>query len=74
MLGIADRTQPDDTTGVGAGTSPFPANQYYENSVAYCSSSATTQLKPITPAGIPSALKKVERYRLLNDAVAAESI
>ena len=31
-------------------------------------------LKPITPAGIPSALKKVERYRLLNDAVAAESI
>ncbi len=32
------------------------------------------QLKPITPAGIPSALKKVERYRLLNDAVAAESI
>lgn len=33
-----------------------------------------SQLKPITPAGIPSALKKVERYRLLNDAVAAESI
>ena len=31
-------------------------------------------LKPITAAGIPSALKKVERYRLLNDAVAAESI
>lgn len=31
-------------------------------------------LKPITPAGIPTALKKVERYRLLNDAVAAESI
>jgi hypothetical protein len=31
-------------------------------------------LKPITHAGIPSALKKVERYRLLNDAVAAESI
>jgi hypothetical protein len=31
-------------------------------------------LKPITSAGIPSALKKVERYRLLNDAVAAESI
>jgi hypothetical protein len=31
-------------------------------------------LKPITPAGIPSALRKVERYRLLNDAVAAESI
>ena len=32
------------------------------------------KLKPITPAGIPSALKTVERYRLLNDAVAAESI
>jgi hypothetical protein len=31
-------------------------------------------LKPITKAGIPSALEKVERYRLLNDAVAAESI
>jgi hypothetical protein len=31
-------------------------------------------LKPITKSGIPSALKKVERYRLLNDAVAAESI
>jgi hypothetical protein len=31
-------------------------------------------LKPISPAGIPSALRKVERYRLLNDAVAAESI
>jgi hypothetical protein len=31
-------------------------------------------LKPITRAGIPSALEKVERYRLLNDAVAAESI
>src|SRR3954453_22851128 len=33
-----------------------------------------SSLKPITPGGIPSALKKVERYRLLNDAVAAESI
>jgi hypothetical protein len=31
-------------------------------------------LKPITREGIPSALRKVERYRLLNDAVAAESI
>jgi hypothetical protein len=31
-------------------------------------------LKPITPSGIANALKKVERYRLLNDAVAAESI
>ena len=31
-------------------------------------------LKPITRDGIPNALRKVERYRLLNDAVAAESI
>src|ERR1051326_5737216 len=31
-------------------------------------------LKPITKEGIPSALQKAERYRLLNDAVAAESI
>ena len=31
-------------------------------------------LKPITRPGIPSALEKAERYRLLNDAVAAESI
>jgi hypothetical protein len=31
-------------------------------------------LKPITRPGIPAALEKAERYRLLNDAVAAESI
>lgn len=31
-------------------------------------------LKPITPAGIPAALQKAERYRLLNDSTAAESI
>lgn len=31
-------------------------------------------LKPITPAGIPAALQKAERYRLLNDSAAAESI
>jgi len=31
-------------------------------------------LKPITREGIPAALQKAERYRLLNDAVAAESI
>lgn len=30
--------------------------------------------KPITEAGIPAALEKAERYRLLNDAPAAESI
>jgi len=33
-----------------------------------------SSLKPITAAGIPGALAKVERYRLLNDAAAAESI
>jgi len=31
-------------------------------------------LKPITPEGIPAALEKAERYRLLNDPWAAESI
>jgi hypothetical protein len=33
-----------------------------------------SSLKPITPAGLAAALQKAERYRLLNDAVAAESI
>jgi hypothetical protein len=32
------------------------------------------QLKPITPEGIPAALQKAERYRLLNESYAAESI
>lgn len=32
------------------------------------------QLKPITAAGIGAALQKAERYRLLNDSSAAESI
>ena len=31
-------------------------------------------LKPISTAGIPAALQKAERYRLLNDSTAAESI
>lgn len=31
-------------------------------------------LKPITPQGIPAALQKAARYRLLNDSAAAESI
>ena len=31
-------------------------------------------LKPITPEGIPAALQKAERYRLLNESSAAESI
>ena len=32
------------------------------------------QLKPITAAGVAAALQKAERYRLLNDSSAAESI
>jgi hypothetical protein len=32
------------------------------------------QLKPISREGIPSALQKAERYRLLNESSAAESI
>ena len=32
------------------------------------------QLKPITKEGVPAALTKAERYRLLNDSSAAESI
>src|SRR3954467_5830235 len=32
------------------------------------------QLKPITKEGVPAALQKAERYRLLNDSSAAESI
>ncbi|HEY4136877.1 MAG TPA: hypothetical protein VGN65_00370 [Casimicrobiaceae bacterium] len=32
------------------------------------------ELKPITHEGIPAALQKAERYRLLNDSAAAESI
>src|SRR4026209_916667 len=31
-------------------------------------------LKPISKAGIPASLQKAERYRLLNDSTAAESI
>src|SRR5262249_6861656 len=34
----------------------------------------TFALKRITPDGIPHALEKAERYRLLNDPVQAESI
>ena len=31
-------------------------------------------LKPITPEGVPAALQKAHRYRILNDPTAAESI
>ena len=34
----------------------------------------TYQLKPLTPSGIPQAIEKAERYRLLNEPVQAESI
>ena len=32
------------------------------------------ELKPITRNAVPTALQKAERYRLLNEPVAAESI
>jgi hypothetical protein len=32
------------------------------------------ELKPITKEGVPTALEKAQRYRLLNEPVAAESI
>lgn len=44
---ITDRTQPYDTTGDIS--TQFPANEYYENSTSYCSSSASTTLEPIIP-------------------------
>jgi hypothetical protein len=34
----------------------------------------TFELKPISPAGVPAALRKAERYRLINDPSSAESI
>jgi len=50
---VADRTQPNDATGVLPATSDvttlFPANQYNENNTSYCSSSASTKLEPIIP-------------------------
>jgi Flp pilus assembly protein TadG len=59
---ITDRTQPNDATGVLADThdvtTQFPANEYYENSTAYCSSNASTPLEPIIPLSYNwSALK-----------------
>ncbi|MGY4419440.1 Flp pilus assembly protein TadG [Bradyrhizobium sp. JR6.1] len=59
---ITDRTQPNDATGVLPNTSDvttlFPANEYYENSTAYCNSSVSTPLEPIIPLSYNwSALK-----------------
>ncbi len=50
---VTDRTQDYDTTG-DAPTSNiaatlFPANQYYENSTAYCNPNSSTPLEPIMP-------------------------
>jgi len=53
---VADRDQPYDVTGNTA--QPFPANEYYENSIAYCDSNASNPLKPIIPLSYNwSALK-----------------
>jgi Flp pilus assembly protein TadG len=50
---VTDRTQPNDATGVLPSssdvTTQFPANEYFENGTAYCSSSASTQLEPLMP-------------------------
>jgi Flp pilus assembly protein TadG len=50
---VTDRTQPNDATGVLPAasdvTTQFPANQYYENTTAYCDSSVSTPLEPIIP-------------------------
>ncbi|TPQ37182.1 hypothetical protein C2U70_11475 [Bradyrhizobium guangdongense] len=50
---VADRTQPNDATGVlptsSDVTTLFPANEYFENSTAYCSSSASTTLGAVLP-------------------------
>ncbi|OKO74250.1 TadE/TadG family type IV pilus assembly protein [Bradyrhizobium sp. NAS96.2] len=50
---ITDRTQPNDANGVlpvlSDVTTTFPANEYYENGTAYCSSRASTPLEPIIP-------------------------
>jgi Flp pilus assembly protein TadG len=59
---ITDRTQPNDATGVLPAlsdvTTQFPANQHYENGVAYCDSHTATPLQPIIPMSYTwSALK-----------------
>jgi Flp pilus assembly protein TadG len=50
---ITDRTQSYDETGdapnTGNTATLFPANQYYENSTAYCNSSASTPLEQMMP-------------------------
>ena len=50
---ITDRTQSYDESGTAPSGSTvgtlFPANQYYENSTAYCNSSASTTLEQVMP-------------------------
>jgi Flp pilus assembly protein TadG len=50
---ITDRTQSYDETGDGPNplvtNTLFPANQYYENSTAYCDSNASTPLEQVMP-------------------------
>jgi hypothetical protein len=50
---ITDRTQSYDETGdapdTGNVATLFPANQYYENSTAYCNSRASTTLEQVMP-------------------------
>jgi Flp pilus assembly protein TadG len=50
---ITDRTQDYDTTSdaptAGLAASLFPANQYYENSEAYCASNNSPLLEPVMP-------------------------
>jgi Flp pilus assembly protein TadG len=50
---ITDRTQSFDETGdapaTGTVATLFPANQYYENSTAYCVSTASTTLETVIP-------------------------
>jgi Flp pilus assembly protein TadG len=50
---ITDRTQSFDETGDAPATGNvatlFPANQYYENSTAYCTSTASTTLETVIP-------------------------
>ena len=50
---ITDRTQDYDESGAapsnGDVATQFPANQYYENSTSYCSSSASPNLEQVMP-------------------------
>ncbi|MCK1624898.1 TadE/TadG family protein [Bradyrhizobium sp. 160] len=75
---VADRTQPNDTTGVSPtssdATTLFPANEYYENSTSYCSSSASTKLGRVIPltydwSALKTAVNAMEPTGGTNQAV-----